>query len=126
MATTGKFKIDVYQCTVYIKICKSVKSSVNYYLAKNNFQLHDHEPSGMFCNPLSNERIGSYYIFLNQKDGLNVEVVNHEKSHLVEQILLDRGIKPIDEVRSYLDGYISQMIDLFFKKQKIKLKNKRL
>lgn len=126
MAITGKFKIDVYQCHVYIKVCKSVKSSVNYYLAKNNFKLHDCEPAGMFCNPLSDERIGSYYIFLNQEDGLNVEVVNHEKSHLVEQILLDRGIKPIDEVRSYLDGYVSQMIDLFFKKRKIKLKNKRL
>jgi hypothetical protein len=123
MTIKAKFNVDVFDCTVHITICKSIKSSANYYLAKCGSELITFEPSGLFCNPHC-DRIGNYYIFFHEDD-LTVDVVNHEKSHLVEEILIDRDIKPEDEVRSYLDGFVSSKIDLFFRKRKIKLKNKR-
>jgi len=125
MTIKGKFKVDVFDCTIHIVIAKSIKNSVNYYLTKagQTNSLIDYEPSGLFCNPHT-ERIGNYFIFFQEED-VTVDIINHEKSHLVEQILIDRDIKPKDEIRSYLDGYISRMVDLFFKKRKIKVKNKR-
>lgn len=123
MTRKGKFNVDVFDCTIHIVIATSVKSSVNYYLRKHNHDLIDFEPSGFFCKP-DPDRIGNYFIFFSEED-LAVDIINHEKSHLVEQILLDRDIKPIDEVRSYLDGYISRRIDQFFKERKVKIKNKR-
>ena len=126
MTIKGKFKVDVFDCTIHITIAKSIKNSVNYYLRQTGHEgsdLIDFEPSGFFCNPHS-ERIGNYFIFFNEED-ITIDVINHEKSHLVEQILTDRDIKPKDEIRSYLDGYVSRMIDLFFRKRKIKIKNKR-
>jgi hypothetical protein len=126
MTIKGSFKVDVFDCSVHVVIAKSIMSSVNYHLRKAGYKQEDFlhfEPSGFFCNPTP-DRIGNYYIFFQESD-LTVDVVNHEKSHLVEHILTDRDIEPKDEVRCYLDGYISRMIDLFFKSRKIKIKNKR-
>jgi hypothetical protein len=123
MSIKGKFSVDVFDCTVNITITKSVKASVNYYLRRVGATLIDYEPSGLFCNP-NVERIGNYYIFLHEDD-ITSDVINHEKSHLVEAILMDRNITPKNEVRAYLDGYISRKIDSFFKVRKIKIKNKR-
>ena len=123
MTIKGKFEVDVFDCTIHLVIAKSIKASANYYLRRADNTVIDYEPSGFFCNPHT-ERIGNYYVFF-QEDDVTTDVVNHEKSHLVEQILIDRDIKPKDEVRAYLDGYVSRMFDLFFKKRKIKIKNKR-
>ena len=125
MTKKGKFTVDVYDCNVHIIVATSVRSSVNYHLRKHNDEDEciDFEPSGFFCKPDPN-RIGNYFVFFSEED-LAVDVINHEKSHLVEQILIDRDIKAVDEVRSYLDGYISKMFDKFFTSRKIKLKNKR-
>lgn len=126
MTRKGSFRVDVFDCTVHIVLTDSIKRSINYHLRKHNVtkdELLAFEPSGFFCKP-DPERIGDYYILFLNED-LAVDIVNHEKCHLVEQILTDRDIKPIDEIRSYLDGYISSQIDLFFKKRKIKVKNKR-
>ncbi len=123
MSIKGKFDVDVYDCTVLITITKSIRTSVNYYLRKYNGETINFEPSGYFCNPRG-DRIGMYYIFFHEDD-VTSDVINHEKSHLVEQILIDRDIKPEDEVRAYLDGHISKMMDSFFRKKKIKVKNRR-
>jgi hypothetical protein len=123
MTIKGKFNVDVFDCTVHIIICKSIKASANYYLKQADATLIDYEPSGLFFNPHI-ERIGNYYVFFQEND-VTSDVINHEKSHLVEQVLLDRNITPKNEVRAYLDGYISRMFDSFFRKRKLKIKNKR-
>jgi hypothetical protein len=123
MTARGTFKVDVFDCQVHIIIAKSVKSSVNYHLRKHGQELITFEPSGYFCKPDA-DRIGNYYVFLSEED-LSVDIYHHEQSHLVEQILIDRDIKPVDEVRAYLTGYVSRMFDRFFKARKIKLRNKR-
>lgn len=123
MTIKGKFNVDVFDCTVHIIICKSIKNSANYYFRKADSTLIDYEPSGLFCNP-NVERIGNYYVFF-QEDDVTSDITNHEKSHLVEAILLDRNITPKNEVRAYLDGYVSRMFDSFFRKRNIKIKNKR-
>lgn len=125
MTRKGSFKVDVFDCTVHIIITDSIKRSINYHLRKynNKDELLTFEPSGFFCKP-DPERIGNYYILFSNED-LAIDLINHEKSHLVEEILTDRDIKPVDEIRSYLDGFISHKIDSFFKKRKIKVKNKR-
>lgn len=123
MTKTGKFVVDVFDCNVHIVVAKSIKSSINYHLRKYGQELLDFEPSGYYCRP-DGDKIGNYYILFNEAD-VSVDIINHEKSHLVEDILLDRGIKPVDEIRSYLDGFISHKVDLFFKNRKIKVRNKR-
>jgi hypothetical protein len=123
MSVKGKFNVDVFDCTVHVIITKSIKASVNYHLRRADAETIDYEPSGLFCRP-NVERIGNYYIFFHEDD-VTSDIINHEKSHLVEAILLDRNITPKNEVRAYLDGYISRMIDSFFKKRKMKIKNKR-
>lgn len=123
MTIKGKFNVNVFDCNIHIVLTDSIKRSINYHLRKYNQELLTFEPSGLFCKP-DPDRIGNYYILFCIED-LAIDVINHEKSHLVEQILVDRDIKPVDEIRSYLDGYLSHQIDLFFKKRKIKVKNKR-
>lgn len=123
MTVKGVFKIDVFDCKVHIIVANSVKSSVNYHLRKHGQEGIDYEPSGLFCKA-DPDRIGTYYVFFCRQD-LSVDIYHHEQSHLVEQILIDRDIKPVDEVRAYLTGCVSKKFDRFFKSRKIKLKTTR-
>lgn len=123
MVIKGSFQVDVFDCNVYILVGDSIRNSINYHLRKCGTGEIDFDPSAFFCNP-DLSKIGKYYLFFDVDD-LSVDIVNHEKSHLVEQILTDRDIKPVDEIRSYLDGFLSRKIHMFFKNRKIKLKDKR-
>jgi hypothetical protein len=75
---------------------------------------------GALCVYCKDADPGNYYLFFDLHT-IDTNFINHEKSHLVEAILKDRGIRPVDEVRSYLDGYVSEKITAFIKKKKIKL-----
>ena len=67
--------------------------------------------------------IKEYFIWFDINN-IDVNTVNHEKSHLVEEILKDRNIKPSGEIRAYLDGLISEKIAAFFAYQKNNIKFK--
>ena len=118
MTKTGKFKVDVFDCTVYIVVSDNIMKSINTYLRLNKEGILDYEVDGYCWRPMS--VIGTYYVFFDS-DSVNLNGLNHEKSHLVEFILNDRGIREKGEVRSYLDGYVSKKMHDFFSKRKIKL-----
>jgi hypothetical protein len=115
----GRFHVPIYECDVFIVISDDPKKSLNYYLRTNNDTEIDYDISGFCYRPSS--QVGKYYVFF-EIDSLNNNTFNHEKSHLVEMILEDRSIKARDEVRSYLDGFISKIMHKFLSDRKIKLK----
>jgi len=119
MTITGSFKVPIYECEIKIIISDNLLRSINSRLKKFGDKGLKTEPSAFFYHPGGDCIV--YYLFFSFEK-LNVNCINHEKSHVVEKILMDCDIKPIDEVRSYLDGFISHKIDLFFKRRKIKLK----
>lgn len=119
MTTKGSFKVDIYNCDVHIVVTDNIRRSINYYLRKGNHEvLPEGDEPGAYC---FSDTCTDYYVFFNRKT-IDVSYVNHEKSHLVESILEDRGINPKDETRAYLDGFLSEKIDAFFKRRKIKVK----
>jgi hypothetical protein len=120
MTTKGSFYIDVYGCYVNIIVCDDILKSINYYLKKWDCNKHKDEP-GAFCLVGIKEDEGNYYLFFNRKE-ITSNYINHEKSHLLDYILKERGIKAVDEPRAYLDGFVSDKINAFFKRRKIKIK----
>lgn len=123
MTVRTKFKIDVYSCEVMVICSSDIRKSINYYCKK-----HDpddkgikYEPDGFFLCP--DAQIALYYIFFDATS-MSVNTVSHEKSHLVEQILKDRNIKPAGEARAYLEGLIAEKIDTFLNYQSKNLKYK--
>jgi hypothetical protein len=123
MTIKGTFTVDVYDCTVHIVVSDRIKTVINNQLRKDEISEIDFAPSGFFYSR-GGDYIGDYYLFFDVAD-VTVDILNHEKCHLVEHILTDREIKAEDETRSYLDGFISRKVDSFMKKRKIKIKNKR-
>lgn len=121
MVHKGSFNVDVFGCEVKIIVADDLRRSLNWHFKKHNTDPITFEPAG-YCINFDNESVSEYYVFF-QRQYLDVNTVNHEKSHLVEFILNDRGIRASGEVRSYLDGFISQKIDQFFKCRKIKIKS---
>lgn len=120
MTTKGSFYVDVYGCSVTIIVCDDIVRSLNHYFRKWDCSKQTYEPGAM-CVVGMKEDEGTYFLFFNRKD-VTWNYINHEKSHLVEYILKDRGIKALDETRAYLDGFVSDKINAFFKKRKIKIK----
>lgn len=118
MTKTGKFSVDVYDCEVYIVVTDRIKQSINTYLRLNGEDKLQYDVDGYIWRPQS--VIGKYYLFFDI-ESLNVNCVNHEKSHLVDFILQDRLIRSTGEVKAHLDGFVSEKINNFFKKRKIKI-----
>jgi len=119
MTIRGQFKVDVYDCTINIIVSDHAKQSLNYYLIKSGDKPLEYDFDGFCFRP--GESVSSYYVFFDLET-ICVNTYNHEKSHLVEYILTDRSISPKNEVRSYLDGFISKKMNEFFIKKKIKMK----
>jgi hypothetical protein len=120
MVVKTKIPIDIFACKVIVIVADDCKKSLNYYLNSFDEKSIDYEIGGYTFRPGGN--MDNYYLFFSKKD-LCVNFINHEKAHLTEYILSDRGIKPIDEIRSYLDGWISEKLHDFFKNKKLKIKN---
>lgn len=117
MVVKGKFNVPIYNCEVHVIVSDNLLASINYRLRVNGDGKLKDEPGAYFYN----HDACNYYVFF-KKETLDINYLNHEKSHLVEQILKDRGIRAMDEVRSYLDGFVSEKLNEFLKKRKIKLK----
>lgn len=120
MTIRGIFKVPIYNCKVKIVVSDRLKSVINRVYTKHNC-IHETEEPGALCYNPGEAEIPVYYLFFD-KTQLCLNFVNHEQSHLAEYILKDRGIKPHDEVRAFLDGFLSEKIHKFFKVRKIKLK----
>jgi hypothetical protein len=118
MTIKGSFHVPIYECDVIITISDRIKNCLNYYLNQHDLQKHEYDFAGLVWRP---DGISVYYVFFGTED-LDVNTYNHEKSHLVEWILKDRSISAQNEVRSYLDGFVSKKMNDFFSKRKIKLK----
>lgn len=120
MTIRGTFEVPIYNCRVNIIVSDNIKLIINNVFKKHNHDFDNNEYGALCYNPGDLE-CGIYYLFFD-KSQLCLNFVNHEKSHLIEYILEDRGIKAKDEVRSYLDGFLSDKIHSVFNKRKIKLK----
>ena len=118
MTIKGYFHVPIYECGVTITISDRVKDCLNAYYRKHDLELEKFNFEGLVWRP---EGVADYYVFFDLEN-LGINTFNHEKSHLVEWILKDRNISAQNEVRSYLDGYISKRMNDFFQKHKIKLK----
>jgi hypothetical protein len=119
MTTKGSFKVPIYDCTVHLIVSDRVLRCINNQLQKDGEELLEICPGGWFYRPA--ECYCNYYIFFHLGN-LSHNYINHEKSHLVEEILTDRGISPKGESRAFLDGFISHKIELFFRRHKKILK----
>lgn len=122
MTTKGSFYVQIYNCTVHIIVADDLQRSINYYLRKcGEKPLKKEEIPGAYCLSPDDDCSFEYYLFFGRKT-IDINYINHEKSHLVEFILEERGIKAKDETRAYLDGFLSEKINALLKKRKIKLK----
>lgn len=120
MTIRGEFEVPIYNCRVNIIVSDNLKIIINNLFRKHNYN-NDEQEVGALCYNPGDAEDGVYYLLFDKSE-LSLNFINHEKSHLIEYILKDRGIKAKDEVRSYLDGFLSDKIHSFFKKRKIKLK----
>jgi len=119
MTKTNHFRIDVYECVVYVVLSSNIEKAIQSRVRLDGHSdYQDGDVYGYSYRP--DCCVDRYYIFLNTY-GLTIDTVNHEKSHIVEWILTDRGIKPVGEARAYLDGYISHKISLLLKRNKLKV-----
>lgn len=110
MTKKAKFNIDVFDCTVHVIITDKPKEVINAHFRANDCATIDYAPAGFCANFRANAgRIGNYYLIFDV-NFIEVNTVNHEKSHLVEFILTDRSIRASGEIRSYLDGFLSKKI----------------
>ena len=120
MTIRGEFKVPIFNCKVKIIVSDNLKLVINKTFTKHNCLNDDNEYGALCYNPGAAD-IPYYYLFFD-KSQLCLNFINHEKSHLVEYILQDRGIKPVDEIRAYLEGFLADKIHKFFAVRKIKLK----
>lgn len=118
MPIKSTFKVDLFDCKINILFCENVKKSVDRCLKRYGHKPLNVDINGFFFCPgaPSNE----YFVFFDIKS-ISVDLVNHEKSHLVEEILIGKGIRAAGEIRAILDGFISTKIDNILKRRKIKL-----
>jgi len=108
-----EIKIPIYDCTCKVIIDKDIDKTINRYAKKNKWGLHDYKVYGLALNP---DNMKEYYIFYSL-DSLNVNVIVHEITHLVDYILDDRAIQNEGEAKAYLTGFISEKVfDYILKK----------
>jgi hypothetical protein len=121
MTKKGSFYVPIYNCIVNIIISDDLRSSINScYKKYKQKKIKKKDTPGALCfSP--DDCSHTYYLFFD-KDTIDINYINHEKSHLVEFILEERDIKARDEVRAYLDGFISEKSFQLFKRLKIRLK----
>jgi hypothetical protein len=103
-----KFEIDIpiYNCKCKVIIDKDIVKTINRYAKKNKWEKHDYNVHGL---ALSTDDMKDYYIFY-ALDSLNVNIIVHEITHLVDFILEERAIENEGEAKAYLTGYISEKV----------------
>lgn len=99
-------QIPIYNCVCKIVIDKDIVKTINRYGKRNKWEKHDYNVHGL---AVSTENMKDYYIFY-ALDSLNVNIIVHEITHLVDFILEERAIENEGEAKAYLTGYISEKV----------------
>lgn len=109
-----EIKVPIYDCVCKVIIDKDIDKTINKYAKKNKWGPHNYKVHGLALNP---ENMKEYYIFY-ALDSLNVNIIVHEITHLVDFILEDRAIENEAEAKAYLTGFISEKVfDYILKRQ---------
>lgn len=129
MLRKNVIQVPIFDCEIRVMIGdgKAILKSINYYtrIVSPEGDLLGSAPSGYCMVGRPDGKVGLYCLFLD-KDDLSTDIINHEKSHVIDFILKDRDIRLHDEVRAYFDGWLSHKLELVIKKkQKLRVKNKR-
>ena len=120
MTHTGSFFVPIYNCTVTLYVGPDIKNKCAEY--EEIHQDIDKVPEdkgtsrGVTYAP---DDIDFLYILIDEKD-FTVNIFNHERSHLVDELLESRDMQARDECRAYLEGFIAEQFELLFLKMKIR------
>lgn len=109
--------IEVYKLKCIVIIDKDIRKKINSYSKREKWEINipdDHDLDGMAINPYN---FTSYYLFLSE-DSLNVNIITHEVSHLVDYILEDKDVND-GEARAFLSGFINEKIFDYIIKHKL-------
>jgi hypothetical protein len=110
-----EIKIPIYNCTCKIIIDKDILKTINRYAKKNKWENHEYNVHGLAVSPGD---MKDYYIFY-AIDSLNVNIIVHEITHMVDFILDERAIENEGEAKAYLTGYISEKVFDFILKRNL-------
>jgi hypothetical protein len=110
-------KVPIYKANVYVTIAPEIHKVINTFVKKKKWDTlilaEGDEFHGM---AITANNTTDYYIFYDILS-TNANYINHEISHLIDDILKERGVETIGEARAYLTGFISEKIfDFLLKK----------
>jgi len=109
--------IEVYQLKCIVIIDKDIRKKINSYSKREKWEFNiedDHDLHGMAINP---NNFHTYYVFFSE-ESLNVNIITHEISHLVDYILEDKDVND-GEARAFLSGFINEKIFDYVIKKKL-------
>ena len=112
-------KIPIYGCTVHVIIDNDIEKVINSYVKRKKWDkdIAINDGSEVHGYAVSPPDIKNHYIFYST-GSMTVNYICHEISHIIDNILSQRGVEEKGEARSYLTGFISDKIfDYVLKKQ---------
>jgi len=118
MTIKGQFRIPIYRADVYVIVTDQLMRVINYRLKEIGEDPLEIEPGAFF---IRKDQSSDYYLYFTF-EMLTLPIINHEKSHLIDYILKDCGMKKDDEGRAYLDQFITEKLQKFFKIKGLKVK----
>lgn len=111
-----KFKIDLYNATVHILLCKNAElmlEEANKIIKKFGEDIMEHPAEGISFTP--DIKGSDYYLFF-CPEYLSVNTITHETDHIKNYIMDFYGINENNdsrEVSANLNGYINQKVFKF-------------
>lgn len=115
----SSIKIPVYNSTCHIIIDNEIEKVINKYAKKHGWDEKHYIPNGDKVDGFAvTTGENSYYAFYEQQ-GLGVNILVHEISHIVDFILTEKDIELVGESRAYLTAHISERIFDFAIKNKL-------
>src|ERR1044072_4367440 len=101
------FKVGVYYLMCHVIIADDIEKIYNKLAKKNGWnQLSDDTEAGGLA---IGGDLFNYYIFY-KTNSLTPGILAHEASHIVDEILQNRGIELVGEARAYLTQHITDKI----------------
>jgi hypothetical protein len=101
------FKVGVYDLMCHVIIADDIEKIYNKLAKKNGWnQLSDDTEAGGLA---IGGDLFNYYIFY-KTNSLTPGILAHEASHIVDEILQNRGIELVGEARAYLTQHITDKI----------------
>jgi hypothetical protein len=111
-------QVPVYQFKCIVIIDKDIEKRVNAFIKRHKWNedlfTDSTQVHGVAVNP---GVMDAYYIFYSI-ESVTANIITHEVSHLVDDVLEDRQINDT-EARAYLSGYINEKIFDYVIKNKL-------